>query len=71
MGMALRDAIEEVRRFPLDQLELNNIGIWPVAIKAGLVVLVVFLISALGYFFWITDKRVEFGRETAKEKDAS
>ena len=69
MGMALRDAIEEVRRFPLDQLELNNIGIWPVAIKAGLVVLVVFLISALGYFFWITDKRVEFGRETAKEKE--
>ena len=67
--MALRDAIEEVRKFPLDQLELNNIGSWPVAIKAGLVVLVVVLIAMLGYFFWITDKRVAFGRETAKEKE--
>ena len=69
MVMALRDAIEEVRRFPLDQLELNNIGSWPVAIKAGLVVLVIFLIALLGYFFWITDKRVGFGRETARERD--
>lgn len=67
--MTLRDAIEEVRRFPLDQLELNNVGSWPVAIKAGLVALAFVLIAVLGYFFWITDKRVEFSKELAKQSD--
>ena len=65
--MALRDAIEEVRKFPLDQLELSTVGSWPMLIKAGMVALAVLLISLLGYYFWITDKSAEFGKEKAKE----
>ena len=69
MVMALRDAYEEVRKFPLDQLELNSVGSWPVLIKAGVVALLVLVIALLGYFFWITDKRDTYGREKSKEVD--
>ncbi len=34
--MALRDAIQELQQFKFDQLDVNNIGAWPKAIK-GLV----------------------------------
>jgi type IV pilus assembly protein PilO len=53
--MSLNDALEGLRQVDLNDLDFNNVGSWPAAIKfiAGTIVLLVVL--ALGYNFHLKD----------------
>ncbi|SFO73851.1 type IV pilus assembly protein PilO [Ectopseudomonas composti] len=53
--MSIRDSIEGLRSVDLNELELNNVGSWPAAVKfiAGLLLFIIVL--GLGYNFHLKD----------------
>ncbi|MCF5376402.1 type 4a pilus biogenesis protein PilO, partial [Pseudomonas syringae] len=53
--MNMSEWLEGLRKVDLSELDLNNLGSWPAAIKAIAGVLVAVMIFALGYFFFIQD----------------
>jgi type IV pilus assembly protein PilO len=55
--MALQDTLEQLRSFDVADLDVNNIGAWPAAVKAIILVLLLAIVLALGYFFYLTDKQ--------------
>ena len=67
--MALKDAWEEVRQFKLDQLDPNNIGAWPVAIKGLVLALVALVVLGLGFFLVVKDQRKELAKQARAEVD--
>lgn len=67
--MALQDTLDQLKSLDVSELDVNNIGAWPAAIK-GLVISVIFaLVLAGGYFFYLTDKQTAL--EQAEQKETS
>lgn len=74
--MRLSDWFEGLRKIDINDLDTNNIGSWPPAIKALAGVLLMILVLALGYSFSMSDleTRLEQTREeesTLKEQFAN
>jgi len=67
--MALQDTLDQLRNLDVSELELNNIGAWPPAIKGVVLVLLFALVLAAGYFFYLTDKQVLL--EAAQKQEAA
>jgi type IV pilus assembly protein PilO len=65
--MSLNDSLESLRQIDLNDLDLNNIGSWPAAVKfiAGALLLVG--IVALGYNFHLKDLQVQLEGKQAEE----
>ena len=55
--MAMEDALEQLKNFDINDLDINNIGSWPIAIKLILLVILFGLVLLLGYLFYLTDKQ--------------
>jgi len=55
--MALQDSLEQLRGFDLADLDINNVGAWPGAVKGIVLVLLLVVVLAGGYFFYLTDKQ--------------
>lgn len=55
--MALQDTLEQLRSFELGDLDVNNIGGWPAAVKAVILLLLFILVLIGGYFLYLTDKQ--------------
>jgi len=66
--MALQDTFDQLKNFDFNDLDVNNIGSWPVAVKAILMVLVFALVIGGGYYFYLTDKQTVLERVQAKEE---
>lgn len=67
--MALQDTLDQLQSLDLNDLDFNNLGSWPTAVK---VILMVILFSAViggGYFYYLTDKQETLERAQAKEVD--
>ena len=67
--MALQDTLDQLQSIDLNDLDFNNIGSWPTAVK---IILMVILFSAViggGYFYYLTDKQETLERAQAKEVD--
>lgn len=67
--MALQDTLDQLQSIDFNDLDFNNIGSWPTAIK---VVLMVVLFSAViggGYFYYLTDKQDTLESAQSKEVD--
>lgn len=66
--MSLAESLEGLRKVDLADLDLNNMGSWPSAIKfiAGLLLLVVVL--ALGYNLHVKDLELELDQRHAEEE---
>ncbi len=65
--MALQDTIEQLRNFDIGDLDINNIGSWPAAIK-GIVMLLLFAgVLGGGYYAYLTDKQTMLDVVEAKE----
>ena len=65
--MALQDTIEQLRNFDIGDLDINNIGSWPAAIK-GIVMLLLFGgVLGGGYYAYLTDKQTMLDVVEAKE----
>ena len=67
--MALQDTIEQLQNFDINDLDVNNIGAWPTAVKAIIMVLLLALMLGGGYYFYLTDKQKMLDRVEAKELD--
>lgn len=65
--MALADSLQSLNEIDFNELQLDNIGSWPVAAKAGVWILVFVLIIAGGYFGVITSMQEELAKLEKKE----
>ncbi len=68
--MAFEDTLRSLREFDVGDLDFDNVGSWPVAIKV--LVWVVLLIAVLvgGYYYHIEDLQLQLATAEAKEVDA-
>jgi type IV pilus assembly protein PilO len=53
--MSLSESLEGLRRIDISELDINNLGSWPLAVKVVAATLVMALVMAVGYFFYIQD----------------
>lgn len=65
--MSLNDSLESLRKIDINDLDFNNIGSWPVAVKfiAGLIIFMAVL--ALGYNFHLKDLQLQLEAQQAQE----
>jgi type IV pilus assembly protein PilO len=67
--MSLADSMKKLNEFDINDLDVNNAGIWPAPVK-GIVVLIVFgLILGGGYWFFIKDQYAELQQVEQKEQE--
>ena len=65
--MNMSEWLEGLRKVELNELDLNNLGSWPAAVKAIAGVLLAVLIFALGYFLFIQDMETQLENAQASE----
>lgn len=64
--MALQDSLEQLRGFDWD-LDPQNIGSWPAAVKLLFMLIALVVVLLVGYNLFITDKLKSLEREENKE----
>lgn len=67
--MSFSESMEGLRKIDIGDLDLNNVGSWPAAVKVISGVLVAVLMLALGYFFFIQDMEAQL--EAARNTEAT
>jgi type IV pilus assembly protein PilO len=67
--MALQDALQSLREFDVNDLDFDNIGTWPVVVKAVILALVVAVVCTVGYFYHIKGLQAQLGSVTAREAE--
>lgn len=67
--MSLADSLKSLNEFDVNDLDINNAGIWPAPIKAIVVLIVFGLIMGGGYWFFIKDQYVHLDRVEKTEQD--
>jgi type IV pilus assembly protein PilO len=65
----MKDSLEQLRNFDLADLDVNNVGSWPGAVKAIAMVLILLLVLGGGYYFYVTDKQTALERAQLEERD--
>jgi type IV pilus assembly protein PilO len=65
--MSLSETLEGLRRVDLGDLDINNLGSWPVAVKVVAGALLMAVVMALGYFFYIQDLESQLQAARANE----
>jgi type IV pilus assembly protein PilO len=65
--MALQDSIDQLRSLDINELDINDIGVWPGAVKAIILLILLVAVLAGGYFFYLTDKQDLLTRVQAEE----
>ena len=67
--MAIQGTLEQLQNFQLSDLDINNIGSWPVPVKIILMLALFGLLLGGGYTLYLTEKLTELERAEMKEKD--
>lgn len=67
--MSFSESLEGLRKIDIGDLDLNNVGSWPAAVKVISGVLVAVLMLALGYFFFIQDMEAQL--DAARNNEAA
>jgi type IV pilus assembly protein PilO len=67
--MSLADSLKSLNEFDINDLDVNNAGIWPAPIKAIVVLIIVGLIIGGGYWFFIKDQYSRLEAVTKTEQD--
>lgn len=65
--MAMEDTLRSVREFDINDLDFDNIGAWPVAIKVIACVLLLALVLVVGYYYHVQDLQDQLASEAGKE----
>jgi type IV pilus assembly protein PilO len=55
--MAFQDTLDQLKNFDVGDLDVNDIGVWPVAVKGIILTILLVAVLAGGYFFYLTDKQ--------------
>lgn len=66
--MAIQDAFKELQGFDVSDLDFDNIGSWPIVIKAIVWIIVLVLVLALGYTQLIADMQRDLDRVQLQEQ---
>jgi type IV pilus assembly protein PilO len=67
--MAFSDALQELKEFDVNDLNVDNMGSWPVAIKFIVWVIVFVAVLAAGYVYDVSDLQKNLEKEQKKELD--
>ncbi|MBU2952390.1 type 4a pilus biogenesis protein PilO [Marinobacter sp. F3R08] len=67
--MSLADSFKSLSEFDVNDLDINNAGIWPAPVKAIVVLLVFGLIVGGGYWFVIKDQYTQLERVEQTEQE--
>ncbi|EQM67350.1 type 4a pilus biogenesis protein PilO [Pseudomonas tohonis] len=65
--MSLSDSLESLRKVDLNDLDFNNVGSWPAAVKAIACVLLMAALLALGYNFHLKELELQLDQQRAEE----
>lgn len=65
--MSLNDSLEGLRQIDLSDLDFNNVGSWPAAVKVIACVLLLIAILALGYNFHLKDLQTQLEQVQGEE----
>ena len=65
--MSLAESIESLKKVDLAELDLNNLGSWPSAVKFITCVLLLVIALVLGYNFYLSDLQGSLDRQRAEE----
>ncbi|KMQ73598.1 type IV pilus inner membrane component PilO [Marinobacter subterrani] len=60
--MSLADSLKSLNEFDINDLDVNNAGIWPAPVKAIVVLIIFGLILGGGYWFFIKDQYAQLER---------
>ncbi len=67
--MSLADSMKKMNDFDINDLDINNAGIWPAPIKAIVALIVFGLLLGGGYWFFIKDQYAELKQVEQKEQE--
>jgi type IV pilus assembly protein PilO len=65
--MSLNDSLESLRQIDLSDLDFNNVGSWPAAVKFISGILLLVAVLALGYNFHLKDLQTQLEGKRAEE----
>lgn len=66
--MAVNDVMEQLNNFDINDIDWSRMGVWPLAGKIVLCVLLISAIVAGGYFGFVKDLNMKLEKVTAEEK---
>ena len=65
--MPFLESVKELKDIDFAELDIQQIGVWPTALKTILVALILIVILGLGYFLKVQDIREQTQRAAEKE----
>lgn len=65
--MSLASSMESLRSVDLSDLDMNNLGSWPAAVKVIAAILLMALILGGGYYFYLSDLQASLDQQVAAE----
>lgn len=65
--MAIKDALDELQDFDVNDLDFENMGSWPILVKGIILVSVFGACLMLGYFYDIADLQLKLDQAVLKE----
>jgi type IV pilus assembly protein PilO len=65
--MSFADALNDLKKVDLSELDVNNVGSWPVLVKAIACVLLLLVVLGLGYQFQLKDRQADLEQRSAEE----
>jgi type IV pilus assembly protein PilO len=66
--MAIQDVMDQINDFDINDIDWTRMGVWPVAVKVVLSVVLAGAIIAAGYFLFVKDLNVQLQQVTSKEE---
>lgn len=65
--MSFADALNDLKKIDLSELDVNNVGSWPVLVKAIAGFLLLVVVLGLGYQFQLKDRQADLEQRSAEE----
>ena len=65
--MALNDTFEQIKNFDVNDIDFEKIGVWPVAAKIFVIMVLVIAVFSVTYYFQISDLNVTLKDAETKE----
>ena len=65
--MSLASSMESLRSVDLSDLDMNNLGSWPAAVKVIAAILLMALMLGGGYYFYLSDLQANLDQQIAEE----
>ncbi len=66
--MSLATSLDNLRSIDLSDLDMNNLGSWPAAVKVIAAALLMVLVLGGGYYFYLSDMLLNLDQEKAQEE---